>query len=281
MSSWFLNMTAFWWLALVPLVVLLYFLKLKREEHLFPSTILWQRAIEDLRVNSPFQRLRNNFLLFLQILLLLLAIIALARPFLASRCTSSKHVVLLIDNSASMQAIDEDGGSRLAKAKELARRIIDDLAEDDRLMLVSFAGSTSIRQPFTSLKRLLKKKLDELAADDSDTGLQEAMAIAGAMIQKLSSPSIYVITDGAIPELDRIAAEFSQVQKQRVGSPTPATTSAKISVGRAPGWQCRYSRVRSSRRSTAELSGICSFAKFRRPASSRIVTASYQRRTVA
>ena len=185
MSSWFLNLSALWWLALVPLVVLLYFLKLKREERIFPSTLLWQRAIEDLRVNSPFQRLRNNLLLILQILLLLLAIFALARPFLASRSATGSHVVVLIDNSASMQAIDEQGRSRLAKAKELAGRIIDDLAEADRLMLISFAGTTVIRQPFTALKSLLKKKLNELTASDGETALREAMTIAAAMVQKI------------------------------------------------------------------------------------------------
>ena len=71
----FLNIAALGWLSLIPLVILLYFLKLKRDEYVFPSTLLWQRVMEDMRVNSPFQKLKNNLLLLLQILLLLLLLI--------------------------------------------------------------------------------------------------------------------------------------------------------------------------------------------------------------
>ena len=60
--------------------MLLYFLKLKRQPLEVPSTYLWSRTIEDLHVNSIWQRLRRNLLLFLQILLILLLMLALLRP---------------------------------------------------------------------------------------------------------------------------------------------------------------------------------------------------------
>src|SRR5262249_8710426 len=46
-------------------VVALYFLKLRRRPLVVPSTYLWQRAIEDLHVNSLWQRLRRSLLLLL------------------------------------------------------------------------------------------------------------------------------------------------------------------------------------------------------------------------
>ncbi|KKK49659.1 hypothetical protein LCGC14_3132830, partial [marine sediment metagenome] len=66
--------------AVPPLIVLLYFLKLKRTPLEVPSTYLWHKSIEDLHVNSIWQRLRRNLLLFLQLLLMLLLLIALLRP---------------------------------------------------------------------------------------------------------------------------------------------------------------------------------------------------------
>ena len=66
--------TLSWWqwalLGAVPsAIVLLYFLKLKRQPLEVPSTYLWSRTVEDLHVNTIWQRLRRNLLLFLQLLL--------------------------------------------------------------------------------------------------------------------------------------------------------------------------------------------------------------------
>src|SRR5262249_28963511 len=59
-----------------PLLVLLYFLKLKRKALQVPSTFLWKKSIEDLHVNALFQWLRDNILLLLQILTVLALIYA-------------------------------------------------------------------------------------------------------------------------------------------------------------------------------------------------------------
>ena len=82
--QWLTPITALYAAAFtVPLLVLLYFLKLKRTEQVVSSTLLWQRAIQDLQVNAPFQRLRRNILLLLQLLALIAALLTLAGPILS------------------------------------------------------------------------------------------------------------------------------------------------------------------------------------------------------
>ena len=92
-------------LALVPLaIVALYFLKLKRQPLEVPSTYLWKRSIEDLHVNSLWQRLRQNLLLLLQLC---------SWAWRCSRCCGragrarkleGQRFIFLVDNSASMSA---------------------------------------------------------------------------------------------------------------------------------------------------------------------------------
>src|SRR5438477_6122565 len=112
-----LGLAAWSALAGVPVgIIALYFLKLRRRPVQVPSTLLWRRSLEDLHVNSLFQRLRRNLLLFLQLLAVLLAMLALLGPRVRGTQGQGQRYVLAIDESASMSATDV-ASSRLGKAR--------------------------------------------------------------------------------------------------------------------------------------------------------------------
>src|SRR6516225_1411677 len=101
-------------LVLAPfLIILLYFLKLKRKPLQVPSTFLWRKSIEDLHVNSLFQWLRDNVLLLLQLLIVLLLIYSVLAFQVHGGTTTGKHFILLLDNSASMSATDVQPSRRV------------------------------------------------------------------------------------------------------------------------------------------------------------------------
>src|SRR3954453_684105 len=81
----------------VSALLILYFLKLRRREVPVSSTFLWKKAVQDLQVNAPFQRLRRNLLLFLQLLMLLALLLALSRPVSNYTPGAGKLSVVLID----------------------------------------------------------------------------------------------------------------------------------------------------------------------------------------
>src|SRR3954463_11001941 len=103
----------------IPLLLILYFLKLRRREMTVSSTLLWKKAVQDLQVNAPFQKLRRNLLLLLQLLLLMLLLLAFSRPVTNYSPGAGTTSVILIDRSASMGALDPSlkGKTRLDEAK--------------------------------------------------------------------------------------------------------------------------------------------------------------------
>src|SRR3954463_8836196 len=123
----------------IPALLVLYFLKLRRREMLVSSTILWKKAIQDLQVNAPFQRLRRNLLLFLQLLLLALLLLALAKPVANVTPSAGKTTVILIDRSASMSAVNADGKTtRLDEAKRRAKELVDSMQRGATATVIAF-----------------------------------------------------------------------------------------------------------------------------------------------
>ena len=130
-------------LALAIPIIIFYMLRLRRQELPVSSSLLWRRALQDRTANAPWQRLRRNLLLLLQLLLLLLLVLSLARPFLSQQTVATGNMVVVLDASASMQAIDEQGGvSRFERARHETDALIDGLQGDERMSLV-WAGPTS------------------------------------------------------------------------------------------------------------------------------------------
>ena len=100
-----LSLAAWSALAGVPVgIIALYFLKLRRRPVRVPSTLLWRRSLEDLHVNSLFQRLRRNLLLFLQLLAVALAMLALAGPQVKGTGMTGQRFVLMVGGPRLRQA---------------------------------------------------------------------------------------------------------------------------------------------------------------------------------
>jgi Ca-activated chloride channel family protein len=142
--------------AAIPVVIVFYLLKRRRVAKLVPSTLLWQRFLTDMQASAPFQRLRHNWLLLLQILLLLLVILALMRPYFPGTARPSTLRILVLDASASMQSTDV-APSRFEAARTEALKWVDGLAGDERMMILLAGGTTEVKQSPTTDKAALRR----------------------------------------------------------------------------------------------------------------------------
>src|SRR3954470_14733233 len=103
---------AWGWLGLLAVpIVLLYILRQKRPDVAVSSTILWSKALADMRASTPFQKLRRNLLLLLQLLILAALVITLMRPVVRAQANQTQAGVIVIDATGSRQTHDgEEGG---------------------------------------------------------------------------------------------------------------------------------------------------------------------------
>jgi len=190
-----LNPWALLWIAAASPVVLMYFLKLKRKKVPVSSTWLWARSIHDIRVNAPFQKLRSSLLLFLQILLILLATLALSDPIGRTTQPDERRWVFLIDRSASMQMKDVRP-SRLDKAKETAKALLRSCGPRDEVMVVAFSNRAQVLTPLTSDRSAVERAIDAIEPADTLTRIQEAFRIAVSAVQPYKSRTIVILSDG-------------------------------------------------------------------------------------
>lgn len=217
----------------IPPLVALYLLKLKRTVRRVPSTLLWRRAVEDLQVNSPFQVLRSNLLFFLQLLVLIAAAIALGQPMFQAVEAYEGTLVFLIDQSASMAIVEEDGFSRLETAKEQAKLHVDKMDDDARAMIIAFSDQATVISSFDTNGAALKRKIDSIEQTQSGSTLGEAMGLAEAYTQNIiigteeagseiapESPapgaSVFIFTDGRIEDADDVALQRFDIEKIRM-----------------------------------------------------------------
>src|SRR4029453_5843329 len=96
------NPTALFWLLLAIPVVVFYILKIRLRRVPVSTVIFWRQIFEEKKPRSLWQRLRHLLSLLVQLVLLALLIVALAEPFFRWEIIDARRIVLVVDNSASM-----------------------------------------------------------------------------------------------------------------------------------------------------------------------------------
>jgi hypothetical protein len=212
----FLAPAAFAFAAALPVVVVFYLLKRKRVVKLVSSTFLWQKFLAETQASAPFQKLRKNWLLILQLILLTLVVLALSRPYFATKAKPARLRVIVLDASASMQATDETP-SRFEKARAEALKWVDSLAGSDQMVVLQAAGSTEVKQSATSEKAALRRALQACACTDSPTRLVPALKMAESLVRDQRDAEIHLFSDGAVPELNEFENKALPLIFHRVG----------------------------------------------------------------
>lgn len=166
-----------WLLALLPVLIGLYVLALRRKKRLalrYASLSILGDAI------GVGQRVRRHVPPLLFLIGLALMIVAMARP-VAIVTLPSQHelIILAMDVSGSMRAVDVKP-TRLAAAQEAARAFINDQPGNVKIGIVSFAGTAAVVQAPTENREELLAAIDRFQ-------LQRATAIGSGLLVSLKA----------------------------------------------------------------------------------------------
>ncbi|WP_053976359.1 vWA domain-containing protein [Mangrovimonas xylaniphaga] len=195
----FLNKEFFWLLLVLPLALLWYVLKHKKQ-----TAELKISSLKGFKLTNTWLPKLKHLLFVLRLLALGLLITALARPRTVDVSTKTKttrgiDIVMAIDVSASMLAKDLQP-NRLEALKDVAAEFIKG-RPNDRIGLVEYAGESYTKTPITSDKAIVLRSLDDIKYNTiieggTAIGMGLATSVNRLKDSKAKSKIIILLTDG-------------------------------------------------------------------------------------
>ena len=140
----FTNLWPLFLLLTIPPVIMLYILKRKYKEEVISSSLLWKEVYKNTRASTPWEKFKKNIMLLLQIIIILSVILALMSPFINIGGKTYKNVIIVVDNTASMNTMYDDKLSRLEKGKLLAKEYLNSTREGTKAYIISYDGNSNL-----------------------------------------------------------------------------------------------------------------------------------------
>lgn len=246
----FVNKQFFWLLLLLPLALLWYILKHKRQ-----TAELNISSLKGFKITNSWLPKLKHFLFALRLLALGLIITALARPQTVDVSTKTKttrgiDIVMAIDVSASMLAKDLKP-NRLEALKNVAAEFING-RPNDRIGLVEYAGESYTKTPITSDKGIVLRSLSSIKYNTvieggTAIGMGLATSVNRLKDSKAKSKVIILLTDGVNnsgfidPKMaSDLAVEYG-IKTYTIGLGTNGMALSPIAI--RPNGQFQYGRI--------------------------------------
>ena len=247
----FLNKEFFWLLLLLPLALLWYFFKNKKQ-----TAELKISSLKGFKVTNSWLPKVKHVLFALRLISLTFLIIAIARPRTVDVSTKTKttrgiDIVMAIDVSASMLAKDLQP-NRLQALKKVAAEFIKG-RPNDRIGIVEYAGESYTKTPITSDKNIVLQALNDIRFNKiieggTAIGMGLGTSVNRLKDSKAKSKVIILLTDGVNnsgamnPKIaSELAVEFG-IKTYTIGLGTNGMALSPIGIKQ--NGQFQYGRVK-------------------------------------
>lgn len=228
----------------IPLVILYHMRHTTPTVRPVPTLRFWLAAMEQQTEQVRFRRPPMTLLFLLHLLVVGLLAFALMRPAATNawaglgRRTEPTHLILLLDGSTSMAALDTPSGrSRFEDARTDVLARVSDLHEGDvaTLILLGTHPTTMEATDAAGLKAM-RDRLKQIAAPGGRADLNSALRLAQDLILPGVDDQIILFSDGALtvdPTL--VESVGAPIELLRFGRPdTPNVAIADVQARGAP-----------------------------------------------
>lgn len=185
----FLNPLGLLGLIGIPILILIYIIKSKYQEHSVSSTFLWTLSEKFLTKKTPFSRFSGLLTLILQILTVLFLSLALANP-LITLPNYAKNYVLIVDNSASMNI-----SSRFENSKNEMKKLVNDAKKGSKFTIVLAGSDASVIIENQEDKEKVLQSIDLLNVSQVSSSISNGLSIAQSYFDNDNSLNVYLYSD--------------------------------------------------------------------------------------
>ncbi|MBX3095311.1 MAG: BatA and WFA domain-containing protein [Fimbriimonadaceae bacterium] len=242
--SWLNPGAALWAIPAVGIIVLLYILRMLRRDLIVPATFLWPARTEEIRANAPFQKLKFNWLMMVQILAALLLVAALMRPQSRQSGLGGGATVIILDSSASMGATDV-APSRFAEATSRIGSLIDSAEPGAPVALIEAGATPRVVFPMSSDPAAQRRALETVSTTDAASDMGESLRLAAELVNQQAGGRIIVFTDGVFGAVEDFAPGQAKVEVQLVGERNKNLAIQALGSTRTARGQLLFARVKN------------------------------------
>lgn len=180
------------------LTVLLYLLRLRRNQVVVPFIALWEALLLDKKSAALRSQLRRWISLLISLCIISLLVFAFSDPR-SPRERRGRHLVVLLDAGTAMKAqIPGLGSSCLEVGKRRVERWLSGLGPGDEMLLVELGARPRALETFTGDRVRLRAALDSMSGLDVLPDLQAALLLARDVLADRTLPEIIVVSNDTL-----------------------------------------------------------------------------------
>ncbi len=196
----FLNPFVLFGLAAASIPIILHLINLRKQKTIEFSTLKFLKELQKSSIKKL--KIKQWLLLLLRTLLIIFAVLAFSRPTIQSSLPgfteySNTSMIILIDNSYSMDVSDENG-NRLRQSKKIANTLINSMKEGDQALIMPLSSERPLRSyAWSTNKDLLNKSIEEVLIGTQKANLNTNLKFASIMMTEAVNLNklVYLVSD--------------------------------------------------------------------------------------